>query len=158
MICCGQYRWQNQGVWKLTKKSPAIKASYFQLETPTGALADFIKHTVQLLDQTSVPHSFNTWRRECCCGVCPWEGNMQTRILFSSNMPFCSQKPWKQVQGVQSEITKLPAASHIPVLQPQNSKKGDNIGFSNYIPGTHMMSCSYVQLTCNGRWLARLCT
>ena len=36
--------------FQLLKKAPAIKKSYFQLDTPKGTSADFTKRAYQLLD------------------------------------------------------------------------------------------------------------
>ena len=131
---CDQYRWQNQGVRKLPKKAPAIKKSYFQVDTPKGASADFTKHAYQLLDPdkrvtliqylgdekvaVKFAHGNTTRNQEqTYVRTCPSVlKNLENR---------CANEGTSKVY--KSEITKLPPASHIPVLQPRNSKQVENI-------------------------------
>ena len=50
---CDQYRWINQGVTSLPRKSPKLKKTYFSIDTPCGPSLKFQKHSYPLIESQS---------------------------------------------------------------------------------------------------------
>ena len=103
-----QYRWVNQGVRKLPKKSPKVKKTYFQVDTPKGASSEFCRHAYEL-----VP--YNNFVLIHCLGD----------ESAATDFPQCYGATTSKVY--KSSIPKLPPTPHIPVLQPRDSKQVENV-------------------------------
>ena len=123
-----QYHWVNQGVRNLPKKSPKVKKTYFQVDTPKGELSEFCRHAYELMP-------YNNFVLIHCLG----DKSAATDFPYG-NRKHDSQKHVRTCPSVLSDlkaqcysattskvyklsIPKLPPTPHIPVLQPRDSKQ-----------------------------------
>ena len=127
-----QYRWVNQGVRKLPKKSPKVKKTYFQVDNPKGASSEFCRHAYELVPYnnfvlihylgdenaaTDFPHGNRKHDSRKHVRTCP--------SLLSDLKAQCQSATTSKVY--KSSIPKLPPTPHIPVLQPRDSKQVENV-------------------------------
>ena len=129
---CDQYRWVNQGVHKLPKRNPQVLKSYFQIATPQGASPEFVRHSYELIPSNGLV-LIHYLGNETAANKFP-HGNVKhhTREHIRTCPSVLKDLDDECVHSTTSKVykslvTKLPPTSHIPVLQPRNSKQVENV-------------------------------
>ena len=130
-----QYRWENRGVHNIPKKSPTLRKSYFEIDTPNGCLSTFKKHAYQLLPAADASNPVT---------LIQYFGNENVAVEFShgnskdkeSNfvrtMPSVLERletrcgNEKPSAVYKSEVTKMSSFSHVLTMQPRNTKQVKN--------------------------------
>ena len=136
---CDQYRWINQGVCSLPKKSPVLKKSYFQLSTPEGPSKEFTRHSYQLIfcntnitlihyignEKVATDHPHGNWKHHQerhYIRTCP-------SVLYDLRQA-CAVSIASKVY--KSSVTKVSDETddHLPVLQSRDQKQVLNVRMS----------------------------
>ena len=126
---------------RLPKKQPVVKKSYFQIDTPNGPSAGFTKCAFQLLVVPSAT--------PCICTLIQYLGDKNLAVDFPHGntkhnprnyMRTCPSvlrdiedksktEPPSKVYKKEVTVTSAIPMSHLPVLQPRNSKQVENARF-----------------------------
>ena len=117
---------------KLPKRNPQVLKSCFQVSTPRGSSREFLHQSYELLPSNHLvvvhylgnenaannfPHGNVKHTTREHVRTCP-------SVLKSLDVK-CGESSTSKIY--KSLITKLPAVSHMPVLQPRNSKQVENV-------------------------------
>ena len=132
---CDQYRWANQGVRRLPKREPQVKKSYFHIDTPKGPSSNFVKDAYQLVAPSNTSTVLIHYIGDEKEVVDFPHGNASNQAgrphirtcpsVLKSLQDAC--KHTTTAKAYKSHVTKVPPPTHMPVLQPRNSKQVKNI-------------------------------